>query len=158
MPRTISGYERKRQTDPFRQPVQYLVFTVVALSCSVTICQAVPDVRAASLVCQWRQNLWCKCAVIYVPTSHLKAGQMRWKTIPLSRCCSKCVSGLQEATWQQAFAILPQVQTHWERDLLLLCACTAASMIGSWFMADIVRYCCRLNNYIVAGTMAGGHS
>lgn len=144
-----SGYERKRQTDPFRQPVQYLVFTMVGPSCSdVTICQAVPDVQTASSVSQWGQNPWCKCAVIYVPTSHLKAGQMRWKPIRLSRRCSKCVSGLREASWQQAFAILPQVQTHWERDLLLLCVCTAAGIAGPRYMADIVRDCCRLNNNI----------
>lgn len=61
---------------------------------------------------------------------------------------SKIMRRLQEITHQEVFAILPQVQTHCERYLALLCVCTAASISGSWFTADIVSYCCRLNNYI----------
>lgn len=42
---------KEKTRSPSQKPVQYLAFSMVVLSCSVvTICQAVPDVRAASSV------------------------------------------------------------------------------------------------------------
>lgn len=34
------------------------------------------------------------------------------------------------------------------RGIYFYCVCTAANIAGSWFMADTVRHCCRLNNGI----------